>query len=146
MFVFVPLRGISLYIQKEVIDREKEIKEVFVPLRGISLYIVPNSSTDPKETFNPVFVPLRGISLYINEIDNISKRWELVKFSSPYEELVYILIDTKAGKRNQLFVFVPLRGISLYIMINTETTDSKEFKFSSPYEELVYIYILIRGN
>ena len=51
--------------------------------------------------------------------EDIIKGYE---FSSPYEELVYILLEDKGNfPENTYYVFVPLRGISLYILgINQE--------------------------
>ena len=40
MKVFVPLRGISLYMQQKSRYQGYGNFEVFVPLRGISLYII----------------------------------------------------------------------------------------------------------
>ena len=164
MSSFRPLtRNQSIYTTKITIGVSSSLYKVFVPLRGISLYIYP--------------MVLEGVEL------------DSSKFSSPYEELVYIFEISSQNKyyflqrfrpltRNQsiytlsvnlaiafergivfvplrgislyifeksnvsaqpLCVFVPLRGISLYILIKTVEHNRKIMMFSSPYEELVYI-------
>ncbi len=87
--------------------------KVFVPLRGISLYIGKLINADLNGAL--VFVPLRGISLYMLKGFDC-KLFLPIRFSSPYEELVYIFIEIN----------------SCVVGISTKL-------FSSPYEELVYI-------
>ena len=89
---------------------------VFVPLRGISLYIL--LTVFFAVFFIIVFVPLRGISLYIESTPTEGESGENTEFSSPYEELVYIYM--KKNKRmlgqNQFWFSSPYEEL-VYICI-----------------------------
>ena len=118
MLVFVPLRGISLYIrEKQKILEMKNFVSFSSPYEEL-VYIFFMCDPSTWRLILLVFVPLRGISLYIREKQKILEMKNFVSFSSPYEELVYISKKNKISSDSSIsYVFVPLRGISLYICL-----------------------------
>ena len=114
--VFVPLRGISLYISFLCSSNiRRGLFEFSSPYEEL-VYIwkkITKRNTFLQKSFRPL---TRNQSIYLSIVNIVSEDLG-VKFSSPYEELVYISTN----------------NCSFY-------TKKNSIRFSSPYEELVYIF------